>query len=242
MWPEVPPEQWNQALDETVAEVLEQAGCHAPPVDALVLAAKLGLIVAVDGRQTSRARCVRVAAVPAQPLILLRPDPRPERRQWAVAHEIGEHVSHCVFERLGIDAAEAAGAREAVANRFASRLLLPHDWFAAAAAETGGCLLALKECFPTASHELIARRLLDLSDPLVVAVFDHGKLQWRRSNLPGRLPAWSAEEQAVWRRCHETGQPQERQNERWEVRAWPVHEPNWRREIVQARLRWDDCC
>lgn len=239
MWPDVPAEQWNEALDETVAEVLAQGGCHEPPVDALAVAARLGLIVALDGRQAGRARCVRVAATAAQ-LILLRPDPRPERWQWAVAHEIGEHVSHRVFEWLGIDAGEAAGAREAVANRFASRLLLPQDWFAAAATETGGCLLALKERFRTASHELIARRLLDLPNPLVMAVFDQGKLQWRRSNLPGRLPAWSGEEQTAWQRCHETGKPQERHNERWDVTAWPIHEPDWRREIVQARLRWDD--
>lgn len=240
MWPEVPPEQWNRALDQTVAEVLERGDCYAPPVDALALASRLRLVVAVDGRQSSRARCVRVAAAAAQSLILLRPDPRPERRQWAVAHEIGEHVSHRVFEHLGIEAGEAAGARETVANRLASRLLLPQAWFAAAAAETGGCLLALKKRFSTASHELIARRLLDLPRPLVMAVFDQGKLQWRRSNLPGRLPAWSGEEQAAWQRCHESGQPQQHQSERWEVTAWPIHEPDWRREIVQTSMRWDE--
>ena len=49
--------------------------------------------------------------------IFIRPDPRPERLQWAVAHEIGESRAADVFRRLGVRAVEAAaGAREMVAN------------------------------------------------------------------------------------------------------------------------------
>ena len=38
--------------------------------------------------------------------ILLRPEPRHERRHWAVAHEIGEHVAHRVFAGWGADPRE----------------------------------------------------------------------------------------------------------------------------------------
>ncbi len=241
MWPEVPPEQWCEALDATIEELLDATDCHHPPVNALTLAAKLGLIVAIDQRQASRARYVRLAApAAARELILLRPDPRPERRQWAVAHEIGEHISHRVFARLGINAGESVGAREAVANTLASRLLLPQAWFAHAVDQVDGCLFALKERFPTASHELIARRMLELPRPVVIAIYDQGKLQWRRSNLPGRLPRMSCEEQAVWQCCHASGEVQHASSDCWDVTAWPIHEPDWTREIVQARPRWDD--
>ena len=117
MWPEIPPEDWNDALDRAAEELLERGGCQGPPVDALLLAQRLGLVVALDNRQASRARCVRLNAARAapQPLILLKHDPRPERRHWAVAHEIGEQFGVRVFQQLGIDAGESAGAREQVA-------------------------------------------------------------------------------------------------------------------------------
>ena len=74
--------------------------------------------------------------------ILLRSDPRAERRQWALAHEIGEHAAHRVFLRLGVDFREVtANEREALANSMAGRLLLPTRWFAkeaAAQCHTGG--------------------------------------------------------------------------------------------------------
>ena len=87
--------------------------------------------MAVDDRQQGRARYVRLGshrAARPKATILLRPDPRCERRQWAVAHEIGEHVAHRVFHLLGIDPREAApDRRERAANHLAGRLLLPAD-------------------------------------------------------------------------------------------------------------------
>ena len=75
----------------------------------------------------------------------MRPEPRLERQQWAVAHEIGEHVAYHVFAHWGVDPREAApNARETVANNLAGRLLLPTAWFAADAAACGWDLMALK--------------------------------------------------------------------------------------------------
>jgi len=42
-----------------------------------------------------------------------------------VAHEIGEHLAHRVFQRLAVDPRDTpSGTREQVANALASRLLL----------------------------------------------------------------------------------------------------------------------
>ena len=46
-----------------------------------------------------------------------------------------------------------------------TRLLLPMKWFALAATEFDHDLMQLKGRFQSASHELIARRMLDLPHP-----------------------------------------------------------------------------
>ena len=86
----------------------------------------------------------------------------------AVAHEIGEHIAYRVFARWGADPVEtAANAREQVANWLAGRLLLPTAWFAADGTACGWDLLALKARYNTASHELIARRMLECRPPVM---------------------------------------------------------------------------
>ncbi|MCE5269384.1 MAG: ImmA/IrrE family metallo-endopeptidase, partial [Planctomycetaceae bacterium] len=183
-------EELSSGLDEMAMEVLHQGAVASPPVDAVDLARTLGIAVAWDDRQNGRARYVRLTSHRPErtsATILLRPDPRTERRHWAVAHEIGEHVAHRVFARWGVDPRTApANAREEVANQLAGRLLLPTAWFAADGQYCGWVLLALKERYATASHELIARRMLECHPPVVISIFDHRRLSFRRSNMPGR--------------------------------------------------------
>ena len=169
---------------------------------------------------------------------MLRPEPRRERRQWAIAHEIGEHLASRVFALLGVDPGEApANVREQVANQVAGRLLLPTEQFLADARACDWNLCELKQRYDTASHELIARRMLDFSIPLIVTIFDHARITWRRSNLPGRVPRLTAWEERCWRQAHETGLPQVATERGSSVQAWPVHEPDWKREIL--RTRWE---
>lgn len=224
------------ALDETAFEVLAEGGVTAPPVDCLGLAERLGMAVATDGRQQARARFVRLAARGGGlNSILLRPEPRLERRQWAVAHEIGEWVAHRVFDRLALDPREASPAyREQVANLMASRLLLPTDWYATDAERCGWDLWALKERYRTASHELLARRMLDFSAPIVITVFDQGRLTWRRSNVPGRPPALAEWERACWEQVAATVAVHQAVRQFSRAVCWPVHEAGWRREILRT--------
>lgn len=244
MLQEIPPDEFAAALDACAVEVLWEAGVEGPPVDALAIAERLGLVVASDEAMSCRARFVQlidpVFAAPGQGTILVGPNERPERRQWAVAHEIGESVAYRVFGKLGVrpDAAPP-DARERVANHLASCLLLPRRWFSADGRALDWDLLALKECYATASHELIARRMLEMSPPIVITLCDLGSVHWRRSNLPGRVPQMLPAEVDVWQRSHVGGEaasaildPAETGLER--VRAWPVHEPDWKREILRS--------
>ena len=246
MLQEIAKEELAGALDATVAEILAATGLEGPPVDARHVARELLLTVAWDARQAGRARIVHLAGEPGGPFngsILLRPEPRAERRQWAIAHEIGEETAEQVFRLLGVDPRAApAATREHVANQLAGRLLLPTDWFAEDGAGCDWDLFALKERYSTASHELIARRMLDFERSVIVTVFDHGARTWRRSNVPGRIPPLNGQEQIAWRQAHQTSEPVDMENHPLRVRAWPIHEvagaitPGWKREIVRTDI------
>jgi Zn-dependent peptidase ImmA (M78 family) len=243
MLPEIPREELAAAIDEIVTGVLRAAEIAEPPIDALRVAAGNGVVVAIDNYQTGRARYVRLQsggraiAQAASPSILIREDDRPERRQWAVAHELGEHLAHELFALLAIDPREAGdGVRESAANYLAARLLLPTGWFRADAVACDWELSELKQRYATASHELIARRMLDFSAPICITIFDHGRLTARQSNQGGRVPSLSPLERAAWLAAHEHGQPAECVGDELRVRAWPIHEPEWKREILRTEI------
>ena len=239
MLPEIAPEELSTTLDEVALDALSGAGTSGPPVNAFAAASALGLVVAWDDRQSSRARFVRLArhggTDAASGSIMLRHDPRAERRQWAVAHEIGEHLAQRVFAMLGVSASAAPpNAREQVANLLAARLLLPTPWFAEDGERFAWDLLQLKQRYTSASHELIARRMLDMPPPVIVSIFDHNRMTFRRSNLPGQAPAISREEAECRGAAHRSGKSACGQIGLETIAAWPIHEPDWKREIVRT--------
>lgn len=233
----------SEALDRTAYEALAKARLLAPPVDAFELARAYGLRVAVDERLAGRARYA-VLSTPQRrkviPTIWLRPDPRPERLHWAVAHELGEHLASRVLEQVGKSVESLKPAmREQLANAMASRLLLPKDLFLLEAQRYQWNLLALKRIFATASHELVARRMLDFELPIIVTVFDNGQATWRRSNVARRAPPLIPTERECWEEAQATGRPCHRSGEHFEVDVWPIHEPDWKREIMRTEVHLD---
>jgi Zn-dependent peptidase ImmA (M78 family) len=245
MLSEIPHEELAAAVDVCASEVLWEAGVTQPPVDALDVAAAIGVVVARDYSMPYRGRFVRLAEREegrgGQATIVVGQAERPEREQWAVAHEIGESVAHRVFDRLGVRFDEALPtARELVASRLANSILLPRHWFARDGRDVDWDLFALKERYDTASHELIARRMLDMRPPIVITVCDHGRVFWRRSNVTARPPSMLAEEKAVWMDSHKTGLPGEEFLDMAtgldRVRSWPVHEIGWKREILRSEV------
>ncbi|HVT27974.1 MAG TPA: ImmA/IrrE family metallo-endopeptidase [Lacipirellulaceae bacterium] len=245
MLSEIPNDEFGAAIDACAAEVLWEAGNDTPPVDALAVADGLRLVVARDYTMPYRARFVRLADRQGDSCglgtIVVGVAERPEREQWAVAHEIGESIAYRVFERLGVAFDEALPtAREHVANSLAGALLLPRRWFAADGRELDWDLLELKERYNTASHELIARRMLEMRPPIVITICDHGRVHWRRSNITARPPDLLREERAIWREVHETGlavaDELDAEIGLESVRCWPIHEPNWKREIIRSAI------
>jgi len=240
MLAELAREEISAALDTVAGDVLAEVGLRGPPVDAFAVARSLGISVAMDDGQPGRARYVRLGghrSAGPRAAILVNPDPRSEREHWAVAHEIGEHVAHRVFSMLGVDPRETfPNAREAVANQLAGRLLLPAEWFTADAADCDWDLIELKSRYRTASHEQIARRMLQCTPAVIVTIFDHGEVTLRRSNLPGRVPVASRLEMQCWRAVHHSGRAQRTYDGHRTIRGWPVHEPGWKREILRTEV------
>ena len=188
----------------------------------------------VVSRAARLARLKVTEGGPLQASIFLKPDPRLERCQWSVAHEIGEHLAADLFDRLSLDPRDApAQAREWVANHFASRLMLPSDWFFADAAAVAWHLPRLKRRYATASHELIARRMLDGSVSIIITIHDQGQLTWRRGNVCDRVGPPVEAERRCWRHTHETGRAS-RLRGQCLIECWPVHEPDWKREILRT--------
>jgi IrrE N-terminal-like domain len=226
-------EEMTCAVDALVAELLERAGLVQPPVDAIHLAQRcLGIEVCLDRRQANRGRAQRS---PAGRHIYLRPEPSEERHQWTVAHEIGEHLRPALLQRLGSSAEEARDmAGESLANLLAHRLLVPTCWFAEDAPSLEFEVLKLKERYRTASHEVIAFRLLDLPDPCVVTVLDNNHVSRRKSN------AWPITRQLlpVEQECQEYvnyySRKRSAQRDGWSVTCWPVHKLDWKREILRS--------
>jgi hypothetical protein len=241
MSPEIATEELTAILDRVAEEVLARADVVAPPVNAIQLAVRLGFQVAWDERQAGRARIVRSARAgqPGPVAILLKPEPRLERQQWAVAHELGEAWAWRVFEWLGQDPrALRPAVREQVANWLASRLLLPARWFLDSGQEWDWDLFRLKQRFSTASHELIARRMLDCGPPAVVTIFDQGLIVFRQGPGNTRPPRWADWEEACRQEAIVEARPNQRRGPP-RVRVWPVHEPNWLREIARTEYGED---
>ncbi|MFN0055673.1 MAG: ImmA/IrrE family metallo-endopeptidase [Planctomycetales bacterium] len=222
----------TQTVDRFVTELLTGIGIDAPPVDVVTVADRMGIAVIQDAHQQPRGRQTVVAG---RRSIFIRPDERPERTQWAVAHELGETLAHAVFFEAGIDPGEVAPQeREQTANLTASRLLLPALWFPDDAHRLEGNLPDLKPRYATASHELIAMRLLDLSTPTVITIFDQGRQTRRRGNVPARVPPLDRNEQDCWLEVRRFRRACERKHDGHRTQGWPIDEAGWQREILRT--------
>ena len=225
-------------IDQMVEELLESAGIQQPPVDAIALAQRrLGMVVCVDGRQPQRGRAQRSGG---RRQIFLRPEPTPERHQWTVAHEIGEHFKSSLLTRLGADPAGTRPmAGESLANLFAYRLLVPTCWFAGAARDCDYDVLKLKSRFRTSSHEVVAWRLLDLPEPSIITIMDNDHVSRRRSNHWPIRRELAPPERACQQYVNYYSRPHRVQEDGWTVHGWPVHQTDWKREILRSVLDAD---
>lgn len=229
-------------LDEFCRTILEHARGTEQHLDMLLLAQRLGMEVVIDQEGSQRARCIRLDKGPkVRWVLLLQREARPERLQWAAAHELGEALAAQAAARLGwdIDDIQPSG-REWLANEIAKRFLLPFPQFVVDGNEVGWDLIRLKERYPNVSHEVIARRMLDAPPPVIITIFDNGTLYWRRSNGPVGSPPMTPREKACWAAVHQGGQSVQDEDHTETIACWAIHEVGWRREIMRTEVFWTD--
>jgi Zn-dependent peptidase ImmA (M78 family) len=229
----LPREEIAATVDRAVDELLDAAGVLGPPVDAIALAQRhLGMIVCIDRRQPQRGRAQRAAG---RKQIFLRPEPNEERHQWTVAHEIGEHVKADLLRRLGVEPQQTrAMSGESLANLFAYRLLVPTRWLTADAPALDYDVLELKQRYRTSSHEVVAWRLLDLPEPCVITIVDNEHVSRRRSNAWRVTRRLEPPEEECQRYVHYYSRPRVVRADGWTVQGWPVHQTDWKREILRS--------
>jgi predicted transcriptional regulator len=220
-----------QAVDRLVEELLDRAGVTGPPVDAIALAQRhLGMSVSPGRRQPQRGRGRGS----------LNPEPTEEQRQWTVAHEVGERFKADLLRRLGVESEQThAMAGASLANLFAAHLLVPACWFAADAPVLDYDVLELKKRYLTSSHEVVALRFLDLPQPCVVTVLDNGHVTRRKSNAWRVTRQLQPAEQECQRYVHHYSRPRVVREGGWTVQGWPVHQADWKREILRSVLDED---
>jgi hypothetical protein len=215
------------AIDRMIEDLLERAGVQAPPVDAVALARRrFGLTISLDRPQRRGA-----GRRPG----LLRPEPSEERDQWAVAHEIARHLKASLLERLGVEPPARGGLMgESLGKLFAGRLLVPACWFAGDAPAAEYDVAQLKERYRTASHETIALRLLDLPEPCIITIVDNGHVSRRRSNAWPVRRELAPVELECQRYVNSYSRPRRVAQAGWTVWGWPVHQPDWKREVLRS--------
>jgi Zn-dependent peptidase ImmA (M78 family) len=231
-------EEITLTIDRMVRDLLQEAGIERPPVDAIALAQHhLGMIVCLDRLQPQRGRAQRAAG---RRQIFLRPEPTEERHQWTVAHEIGEHFKASLLAHLGVGPEQTrAMTGESLANLFAHRLLVPSCWFVSDAPELGYDMLELKKRYRTCSHEVIALRFLDLPESCIVTIVDNGHISRRRSNAWPVRRALEPPERQCQEYVHNSSRPRRIEQDGWTVQGWPVHQLDWKREILRSVVNED---
>jgi hypothetical protein len=217
-------EEVHQAIDRLVEELLEQAGLSEPPVDAVALARQHLRLPAPAPKRGRRRPDAEEAT-----------DPTQEAEQWAAARQIGAHLQPALLRRLGLDPQQRGGLGGAsLANLLAGHLLVPACWFDHDARSLGHDLLELKARYATAGTELLAWRLLDVSAPCIITVVDNEHVVRRRSNAYSVRRELLPPERECQRYVHHYSRPRVVQADGWTVQGWPIHRPDWKREILRS--------
>ena len=197
-------------LEELARAILESSNV-GPPVDPEEIAFRLGLLV----QHSPGCEGLLVGE-----RILVDDSLRPQRRAFAIAHELGHHL-----QRL-----HGLSDTEAGANYLASALLLPRDDFERDLRRHGWDLLRLCCDHRFASFEAVARRIVALREARAF-VFDNPLRGQRESgwySVPWGLNP-SEDERIAAQEAVDFGGPVEVVAG---VTGWPVIEHDWVRVIT----------
>lgn len=220
--------EWQEIkefVEREARTLLERCHIDRPPVDTFSMAEFLGLGVQIDSSLKARGYSRRRWDI--RTVVVGSKNPgKSERKHFTIAHEIGETLlAGKVSERFLEDAS----------NHMAISLLMPGEWFSRDAEETTFDLFRLKERYSTASHEVIAFRMLELR-PMIVTIFDNNRLYRRKSSYPMPVDKLYPLEGQCLKGVMEKAEVMELEDERLRVWGWPVFREDWKRVILRTEL------
>ncbi len=220
--------EWDdiaKMVEEEARALLERLDVKGPPVDAFALARDLKLSVHIDSDLATRGYSRRRWGI--ETIMVGSKNPgKSERKHFTIAHEIGEVL---LAGKVG------QGFIEDASNLMAVSLLLPRGWFHKDAEALEFELPSLKDRYPTASHEVIAYRMLDVK-PLIVSIFDNGRLYRRKSSYPVRVQGTYPAEMECLESVSGSGKRVTLKDDTLSVTGWPVFRNNWKRVILKTEL------
>ena len=76
--------------------------------------------------------------------------------------------------------------------------------------------------------------MLDLPQPCIITIIDNEAIHRRRSNAWPTKRALTPVEKKCQRYVHVHGKPKSWAADGWTVQGWPVHTPEWKREILRS--------
>jgi len=224
-------EEVHQAVDRIVTELLAESDISVPPVDAALVARRARVEIEPRARK-QRLGTKRDSSPPSTA--------SPEAKQWLAAQAIGEQLKPSLLQRLGFPPEQKRLLLgESLATLVASHLLLPAAWFGDDAQILKGDVMELKKRYTTVAADVIAWRLLDLPAPCIITIVDNDHVQRRRSNA-WRISRELAEpERECQRYVNHYSRPRVICADGWTVQGWPVHQSDWKREILRSVVEWD---
>lgn len=218
-------EEISGLLDRFVEGLLAKCQIDHPPVEPRKIADAIGLVYHETKLEGRRGQSYRRNG--RQHVEIARKD-RPERKNFALAHEIME----LELKRALEDPKDA----HRWANLSASFLLTPTIWFRDQCLRTSFDLAKLKKVFSTASWEVIALRTLNFSESIITIV-DDGRVTRRKSSYPFYVSKrLSDEEKHVVLDVLQTKKVQRQHFPSCEVTAYPVFEKEHKRVILRTVL------
>lgn len=206
--------------------LLERVGIHEPPVDAYVVAHRLGLTIHIDPFLKTRGYSRRRWDL--ETIIVGSKNPnKSERKQFTIAHEIGETLLKGKVEKECLEEA---------CNLMAVNLLLPGEWFKRDAGASDFDLFELKKVYSSASHELIAFRMLEFR-PMIITIFDNGRLYRRKSSYSFPIKTACPLERRCLMDVTASGGKIFLGDEKISVTGWPVFREDWKRVILRTEFK-----
>lgn len=218
-------EEASELLDRIVESLLADCEIDQPPVEPKRIADTLGLVYNETKLEGRRGQSFRRYG---RQHVEIHHKDRPERKNFALAHEVMELELKKVLE----DQREC----HRWANLGASFLLMPTAWFRDECQKTGFDIAELKTIFSTASWEAVALRTLNFSESIITVV-DNGRVTRRKSSYAFYVPKkLSDDETQVVAEVLRTGQVEQQHFPSCEVIGYPVFEKEQKRVILRTTL------